>query len=109
MKWDPLPLTCKLERWLMHTAYKKAFDIQQADAEAAYTQCELKGTETWVRLPEDRWPDEWFKKDRYGKRVCRFYDPVCKLHKVFYGHPDAGTYWGNKKTEHTGKCMPKST
>ena len=29
------------------------FDIEQADAEAAYTQCDLKGIETWVRLPED--------------------------------------------------------
>ena len=34
------------------------YDIQQADAEAAYTQCELKGTPTWVRLPEDRWQKE---------------------------------------------------
>ena len=36
------------------------FDIEQADAEAAYTQSDLKGIETWVRLPEDRWPDELF-------------------------------------------------
>ena len=55
---------------------QEGYDIQQADAEAAYTQCELKGTETWVRLPEDRWPDEWFKTDRYGKRVCKYHDPV---------------------------------
>ena len=32
------------------------YTIEQADAEAAYTQCDLKGTPAWVRLPEDRWP-----------------------------------------------------
>ena len=26
-----------------------AFDIEQADVAAAYTQCDLKGIETWVR------------------------------------------------------------
>ena len=67
-------------------------DIQQADAEAAYTQCELKGTETWVRLPEDRWPREWFHNIG-GKTVCRYKDPVCRLRKALYGHPGAGTYW----------------
>ena len=34
------------------------YTIEQADAEAAYTQCDLKGTPTWVRLPEDRCPPE---------------------------------------------------
>ena len=68
------------------------YDIQQADAEAAYTQCELKGTETWVRLPEDRWPDEWFVWGR-GVRTCKYKDPVCRLKKALYGHPDADTYW----------------
>ena len=33
------------------------FDMEQADAEASYTQCDFKWTETRVRLPEDRWPD----------------------------------------------------
>ena len=32
------------------------FDVEQAVAEAAYTLCDLKGTETWVRLPEDGGP-----------------------------------------------------
>ena len=92
MKWDHLPLTCKLEKVVDAYGQQEGFDIQQADAEAAYTQCELKGTETWVSLPQERWPDEWLRKDRNGKRVCKYHDPVCKLHKALYGHPDAGTY-----------------
>ena len=31
---------------------------QQADGKQAYTQTTLKGTETWVRLPKDRWPKD---------------------------------------------------
>ncbi len=57
--------------------------IQQADAEQAYTQSALGGTETWVRLPQDQWPPEW-----KGMR-----DPVCRLKLALYGHPDAGGYW----------------
>ena len=30
--------------------------IEQSDAEQAYTQSLLGGTETWVTLPRDRWP-----------------------------------------------------
>ena len=33
------------------------YDIEYADATAAYTQCVLSGTPTWVRLPEDRLPN----------------------------------------------------
>ena len=37
-------------------------DVEQADAEQAYIQADLTGTETWVALPRDAWPDEWFDK-----------------------------------------------
>ena len=30
---------------------------QQADAEQAYVQAELKGTETWVYIPPEGWPE----------------------------------------------------
>ena len=30
--------------------------IEVADAEQAYTQANLEGTKTWVRLPRERWP-----------------------------------------------------
>ena len=69
-----------VDAWGMHPGHA----IEQADAESAYTQCELKGDPTWVRLPVDRWPDEW-----HGK----YTDPVVRLRLALYGHPDAGTYW----------------
>ena len=56
----------------------------QCDAEQAYVQSRLGGTETWVRIPKDRLPSEWTRK---------FRKPVVLLKLAFYGHPDAGGYW----------------
>jgi len=58
-------------------------DVQQCDAEQAYTQAELKGTNTWVRLPRDQWPESW----------AGMKDPVCPLILALYGHPDSGGHW----------------
>ena len=58
-------------------------DSEQCDAEQAYVQSELGGTETWVSLPKDKWPKSWHE----------FRNPVCKLKLSLYGHPDAGGYW----------------
>ena len=83
------------------------YTIEQADAEAAYTQCDLKGTATWVRLPEDIWPPSWFVMNG-GKRVPTYHDPVCLLLRALYGHPDAGTYWEQHAEEHLSAvgCLP---
>ena len=43
----------------------------QADARQAYTQCTLKVTETYVRLPYEAWPEEWKKRNMW--------DPVCHV------------------------------
>ena len=59
--------------------------ISIADAEQAYVQAELRGTETWVALPEEAWPEEWHKQ--------KFHKPVVRLTKALYGHPDSGTFW----------------
>ena len=50
----------------------------------AYVQSRLGGTESWVRIPKDRWPSEWTGK---------FRKPVVLLKLALYGHPDAGGYW----------------
>ena len=60
-------------------------DVMQADAEQAYIQAELKGTETWVELPREEWPKEWTATNM--KR------PVCRMRLALYGHPDAGGHW----------------
>ena len=33
--------------------------LEAANARGAYTQSLLKGVETWVRLPDTRWPKLW--------------------------------------------------
>ena len=59
--------------------------VEQSDAEQAYTQAWLMGTETWVRLPRDQWPQAWID--------AGMQDPVCPLLLALYGHPDSGTDW----------------
>ena len=56
----------------------------QCDAEQAYVQSNLGGTETLVRIPKDRWPAE---------RAGRFRKPVVLLKLALYGRSDAGGYW----------------
>ena len=72
------------------------YDTEVADAEMAYTQTPLRGTETHVRLPLDEWPLAWKK--------AGFIDPVCPLILNLYGHPDAGTFW----QEHCDKGLKDS-
>ena len=62
----------------------------QADATQAYTQSELGGTPTWVRLPKEEWPPAW----------RGMIDPVCPLRLALYGHPDAGGYWEKHCEKH---------
>ena len=59
------------------------FVIQQSDAVQAYTQASLKGDETWIELPKNRWPDEW-------KGMTT---PMVQLKLALYGHPCSGAYW----------------
>ena len=66
--------------------------VETADAEQAYVQAEMKGTLTWVALPEEQWPAWWRKKG--------FNRPVCPLKKALYGHPDSGTFWEDRVNEH---------
>ena len=56
---------------------------EQSDAEQAYIQASLKGTPTWVSLPQDQRPKSWTGMKR----------PVCMLTKALYGHPNSETYW----------------
>ena len=75
--------------------------MEFADATQAYTQANLGGdVTTWVRMPEEEWPDEW--KGANGEWM--YEDPVCILVKALYGHPDAGGDW----EEHCGACVARS-
>ena len=72
----------------------KAMFDEQSDAKQAYIQSDLGGTPSYVRLPRERQPAAW-KNMR---------DPVCRLRKALYGHPDAGGYWEKHCEKHLRKC-----
>ena len=78
------PATMEAGKALDAYGHTPGNECQQADGKQAYTQTTLKGTETWVRLPRDRWPKEW---------AGRYKDPVVRLHLALYGHPDSGGFW----------------
>ena len=61
----------------------EGYTLEQSDAVSAYTQSFLKGKETWISLPRERWPTSW-----NGMR-----NPVCPLVLNLYGHPQAGNNW----------------
>ena len=60
----------------------------------AYVQAAMKGPATWIRLPKAWWPRHW---------ADRFRDPVCRLKKALYGHPEAGNFWFDKLSEELKK------
>ena len=63
--------------------------LYQSDCVKAYVQAEMRGTPTYVRLPKAWWPPHW---------VGKYQDPVCRLLRALYGHPDAGNNWADKIT-----------
>lgn len=69
-------------------------DVQQADAEQAYLLSDFEGEETWVALPNEAWPSHW---------ICKYTNPVVRLEKALYGHPDSGGYW----EKHCDKVLRK--
>ena len=58
--------TASMEAGKVLDAYgsQPGFACEQADGKQAYTQTTLKGAETWVRLPRERWPKSWIENSR---------------------------------------------
>ena len=59
------------------------YKVKTGDARGAYTQSLLRGADTWVILPEIRWPKLW-------KEVS---EASCQVGLVLYGHAEAGGFW----------------
>ncbi|CAE7353670.1 unnamed protein product [Symbiodinium natans] len=78
------PATMEAGKVLDAYGHAPGHDVEQGDGKQAYTQTTLKGADTWVRLPRERWPKEW---------VGKFRDPVVRLRLALYGHPDSGGFW----------------
>ena len=60
------------------------YKVKTGDARGAYAQALLLGAETWVTLPENRWPKHW---------KGEVHRPVVKLVLALNGHADAGGFW----------------
>lgn len=70
---------------------------EQADAEQAYVQADIDETNavTYVRIPKEFWPKSWIEQG--------FSDPVIRLRKALYGHPDSGGLWERHCEAHLEK------
>ena len=77
-------------RFVYAMARMPGCDGEDSDATGAYTQCDLGDDcpTTWITLPKNRWPKEWF--DIYTDEKD---PPVVILQRNVYGHPRAGYYW----------------
>jgi hypothetical protein len=64
------------------------------DPAQAYARSLLGGTETWVSLPCEEWPEFW----NHMKRPAR------PLVTALCGHPDAGGYWEQHCDNHFKDC-----
>ena len=62
----------------------------------AYTQADFRGRPTWVGIPREQWPKSWFN----DKGEPLYINPVCRLLKALYGHPDSGGIWEQHCDQH---------
>ena len=62
----------------------RGYVVKTGDARGAKKQSLLQGVETWVTLPEYRWPKNWRKK---------LWRPFVRLVLALYGHAGAGGFW----------------
>ena len=106
---EPLPLNCSKEtinapasfaatRAAIGVAAMNGFNASLRYAETTYLQAAIGSptrTPTFVELPWEWWPDNWFVDD--AKRQILKYDrPHCRLLRAPYGHPETGALWEPK-------------
>ena len=64
------PATIEASRMCIMKGLFKGNTLGQADAMQAYIQARLEGTEPWVEIPEEGWPEEWRKNGPPCERPC---------------------------------------
>ena len=70
-------------------------DVTVRDAHQAYLHAKIHSKyriETWVTLPQDYWPDTWFK-DGSSRTIPLYRHPCVLLVYALYGHPESGALW----------------
>ena len=91
------PASMEASKWCDAYGLLPGHKLEGSDGTAAYTQAKLKGTKkTWIRIPKHRWPESWKGKG--------YLDPVCRLERALYGHPDAGGHWEKHCEEQVDMC-----
>ena len=86
------PAAMMTVRSLLAASAMRGFTPKVRDAAQAYIQSSIDGPDrpaTWIRLPRAWWPAAWFD----SKGEPKFADPVVRLRKALYGHPEAGALW----------------
>ena len=84
-------------RTLLAIAVLLGFEVTVRDALQAYLQARMDGndrTQTWIELPKEWWPDEWFY-DGAKRQQPKFKRPAVLQRSALYGHPESGPVWDN--------------
>jgi len=93
------PSTMASARVALGIGALRGYKASIRDAEKAYIQSFIKQpgrNSTWVALPKDWWPPDWFHKDGTPK----YKKPVVELIRSLYGHPESGALWDNYLKKH---------
>ena len=88
------PVSFAAVRAVLAVACLLGLDVTVCDALQAYLQARIDQegrVPTFVELPVEMWPDEWFQGGDRAKPLFR--RPVCPLCRALYGHPEAGALW----------------
>ena len=82
-------------RTLLAIAVLLGFDVTVRDALQAYLQARIDGedrTQTWIELPKEWLPDEWFY-DGAKRQRPKYKRSVVLRRLALYGHAESGPLW----------------
>ena len=82
-------------RCALAAAVLRGLVVSVRDALQAYLQARINTPdriETWVSLPPEYLPDEWFV-DGSARTKTKYKNPVVLLILALYGHPESGALW----------------
>ena len=90
------PAAMSSARAALAMAAVRSWEASVRDAESAFLHASINkpGRPTcWVRLPNMWWPAEFHSSTPASTGAPLYEDPVVKLDKALYGHPEASELW----------------